>query len=144
VKAKEPFDRMVDTVLGSGGQRAVWGQHQRVSERGFDERRFRKALRAYWGSDADEMRVALATQDAAFAAGVVQMVGETLRLNPADQHRIGAAVVRRRLLGEPDPSLDDVDYAWSAWWPPPPGDEGRMLFAHFLGTWREWLATSST
>jgi hypothetical protein len=70
-------------------------------------------------------------------------VSESLRLRPEDQRRVAAAVIRRRLLGEPVPSLDDVDYAWQAWWPPPPGDEGRMLFAHFLGTWREWLASSA-
>ena len=89
------------------------------------------------------MRVSLAVQDAAFVAGVVHMVSESLGLRADDQRRIAAAVIRRRLLGEPVPSLDDVDYAWQAWWPPPPGDEGRMLFAHFLGTWREWLASST-
>jgi hypothetical protein len=143
VSTKDPFALLVDTVVGGGGHRPVWGQHQRAVGHGFDERRFRKALRAYWGVDADSMRVSLAVQDAIFAAGVVHMVSETLGLSDGDQRRVAAAVIRRRLLGEPDPSLDDVDYAWSAWWPPPPGDEGRMLFAHFLGTWREWLASSS-
>ena len=141
--AKDPFRRMVDIVAGGhAGHRAVWGQHQSNQSRGFDERRFRKALNAYWGPAADSMRVSLAVQDAAFVAGVVHMVGESLRLTDDDQRQIAAAVIRRRLLGEAVPSLDDVDYAWQAWWPPPPGDEGRMLFAHFLGTWREWLASS--
>ena len=144
MSTKDPFDLLVDTVVGGGGgHRPVWGQHPRGAGQGFDERRFRKALRAYWGVDADPMRVSLAVQDAAFVAGVVHMVSETLRLTDEDQRRIAAAVIRRRLLGEPDPSLDDVDYAWSAWWPPPPGDDGRMLFAHFLGTWREWLRNST-
>ena len=140
---KDPFDQMVDAVVaGRGAHRPVWNQPQRGAATNFDERRFRKALHAYWGPDADPMRVALALQDASFVAGVVHMVSETLRLTADDQRRVAAAVVRRRILGEPDPSLDDVDYAWSAWWPPPPGDEGRMLFAHFLGTWREWLRAS--
>jgi hypothetical protein len=142
--AKDPFRRMVDIVAGGhAGHRAVWGQNQGSQSRGFDERRFRKALNQYWGPTADSMRVSLAVQDASFVAGVVHMVSESLGLRDEDQRRIAAAVVRRRLLGEPVPSLDDVDYAWQAWWPPPPGDEGRMLFAHFLGTWREWLASSS-
>ncbi len=47
--AKDPFPRLVDTVLGGGGHGAVWGRHQRVPHRGFDERRFRKALRAVLG-----------------------------------------------------------------------------------------------
>ena len=143
----DPFGRMVDIVAGGhGGHRAVWGKghHQPVRGRGFDERRFRKALVAYWGPGADAMRVSFAVQDAAFVAGVVHMVSESLALGADDQQRIAEAVLRRRLLGESVPSLDDVDYAWQAWWPPPPGDEGRMLFAHFLGTWREWLASSST
>jgi hypothetical protein len=143
VSKKDPLDQMVDTIVGgAGAHRPVWGQQQR-SASSFDERRFRKALRAYWGVDADPMRVSLVVQDAAFVAGVVHMVCETLGLAATDQRRVAEAVVRRRLLGEPDPSLDDVDYAWSAWWPPPPGDEGRMLFAHFLGTWREWLRATA-
>ena len=142
MSARDPFDQLVDVVLGGSGHRGVWGQTHHSQQARFDERRFRRALRAYWGKDADPMRVSLATQDAAFVTGIVHMVIETLRLDADDQRRVAAAVVRRRLLGEPDPSLDDVDYAWSAWWPPPPGDEGRMLFAHFLGTWREWLAAS--
>ena len=142
--AKDPFRRMVDIVAGgNGGHRAVWGKGQPVAGAGFDERRFRKALVTYWGPAADPMRVSLAVQDAAFVAGVVHMVSESLGLRTEDQRRIAAAVIHRRLLGEPVPSLDNVDYAWQAWWPPPPGDEGRMLFAHFLGTWREWLASSS-
>ncbi|HEV7524184.1 MAG TPA: hypothetical protein VGP92_04425 [Acidimicrobiia bacterium] len=143
MSAKDPFGRLVDLVLGGGGHRSVWGQHQRSASRGFDERGFRKALREYWGADADPMRVSLAVQDAVFVAGVVHMVNETLGLSTDDQRRVAAAVVRRRLLGEADPSLDDVEDAWSMWWPPPPGDDGRMLFAHFLGAWRSWLATST-
>jgi len=143
VKAKDPFAQLVDTVLGGVGHRPVWGQHHTGVGRGFDERRFRKALRAYWGADADTMRVSLAVQDAVFVSGVVHMVVEALGLGADDQRRVAAAVVRRRLLGEPVPSLDDVDFAWHAWWPPPPGDDGRMLMAHFLGTWRDWLASSS-
>jgi hypothetical protein len=143
VSPKDPFEVLVDTVVGGGSHRPVWGQHQRSPSRGFDERRFRKALRAYWGTEADPMRVSLAVQDAVFVAGVVHMVSETLGLTAADQRRVAAAVVRRRLLGEAVPSLDDVDFAWHAWWPPPPGEDGRMLFAHFLGTWRDWLASSS-
>ena len=140
---KDPFEQLVDTIVGGGAHRPVWGQHHpRATGRGFDERRFRKALRSYWGADADAMRVSLATQDAVFVAGVVHMVSEALGLSADDQRRVASAVVRRRLLGEPLPSLDDVDYAWQAWWPPPPGDDGRMLMAHFLGTWREWLASS--
>ena len=141
--AKDPFARLVDTVVGAGGRRPVWGQHQRAMIRGFDERRFRKALRAYWGAEADTMRVSLAVQDAVFVAGVVRTVTEQLQLDAADQRRVGAAVVRQRLLGEPDPTLDDVDSAWRAWWPPPPGDEGRTLFAQFLRAWRDWLASSA-
>ena len=140
---KDPFEQLVDTIVGGGAHRPVWGQHHpSATGRGFDERRFRKALRSYWGADADAMRVSLATQDAVFVAGVVHMVSEALGLSADDQRRVASAVVRRRLLGEPLPSLDDVDYAWQAWWPPPPGDDGRMLMAHFLGTWREWLASS--
>jgi hypothetical protein len=142
VSPKDPFARLVDTVLGGAGHRPMWGQHQRALVRGFDERRFRKALRAYWGADADTMRVSLAVQDAAFVAGVVNTVSEQLRLEADDQRRVATAVVRQRLLGEPDPTLDDVDAAWRAWWPPPPGDAGRVLFAQFLGAWREWLASS--
>ncbi len=88
------------------------------------------------------MRVSLAVQDAVFVAGVVRTVTEQLRLDAGDQHRVAAAVVRRRLLGERDASLDDVDDAWRAWWPPPPGDKGRDLFAGFLDAWRAWLASS--
>jgi hypothetical protein len=141
--SKDPLGRLVDTLLGGHGHHAVWGQHhQRAFGRGFDERRFRKALRAYWGADADSMRVSLAVQDAVFAAGVTRTIIEQLRLDADDQRRVAAAVVRRRLLGEPDPTLDDVDARWRAWWPPPPGDEGRELFGQFLGAWRRWLASS--
>ena len=143
MSGKDPFDRLVDTVLGGGGLRPVWGQHQRSAGRGFDERRFRKSLRAYWGTEADAMRVSLAVQDAGFVAGVVRTVTEQLRLGADDQRRVAVALVRRRLLGEPDPTLDDVDAAWRAWWPPPPGDEGRVLMARFLGAWQAWLSESS-
>ena len=141
--SEESFGRLVDAVLGGAGHRPMWGQHQRAMVRGFDERRFRKALRTYWGAEADTMRVSLAVQDAAFVAGVVRTIGEQLRLDGADQRRVAIAVVRRRLLGEPEPTLDDVDSAWRAWWPPPPGDDGRVLFAQFLGAWRDWLASST-
>lgn len=139
---QDPLARLVDTVLGGAGHRPMWGQHQRAMVRGFDERRFRKALRAYWGADADNMRVSLAVQDAAFVAGVVRTVTEQLRLDASAQRRVATAVVRRRILGEPEPTLDEVDAAWRAWWPPPPGDEGRSLFAKFLGAWMEWLQSS--
>jgi hypothetical protein len=139
----DPFGRLVDIMLGGGGHHPVWGQHQRTTGRGFDERRFRKALRTYWGAEADAMRVSLAVQDAVFVAGVVRTVNEQLRLGADDQRRVAGAVVRRRLLGEPEPTLDAVDAAWRAWWPPPPGDEGRTRFADFLVAWREWLASSS-
>lgn len=143
MKTTDPFERLVDTVLGGGGHHSVWGQHQRRVGGAFDERRFRKALRLYWGADADQMRVSLAVQDAVFVAGVVRTVSEQLRLSADDQRRVAVAVVRQRLLGEPDASLDDVDTAWRAWWPPPPGDEGRALFSQFLGAWRDWLASSA-
>ncbi len=140
MSAKDPFEQLVDTVLGGDGHHAVWGQRQRTLRRGFDERRFKKALRGYWGADADNMRISLAVQDARFVAGVIQTVSEQLALDAATQRRVAAAVTRRRLLGEPDPTLDDVDTAWRAWWPPPPGDEGRVLFADFLRAWRDWLS----
>jgi hypothetical protein len=38
--------------------------------------------------------------------------------------------------------LDDIDAAWRAWWPPPPGDEGRVRFRRFLDAWQEWLERS--
>ena len=139
---KDPFDRLVDTILGGGGHRPVWGQHQPRTGRGFDERRFRKALRAHWGAGADPMRVSLAVQDAAFVAGVVQTVSEQLRLNADDRRRVAVGMVRRRLLGELDPTLDEVDAAWRAWWPPPPGDDGRALLAQFLDAWQVWLSGS--
>jgi hypothetical protein len=142
--AQDPFERLVDTLLGAHGHHPVWGRHQpRTIGLGFDERRFRKALRAYWGADADSMRVSLAVQDAVFAAGVTRTVIEQLRLDADDQRRVAAAVVRRRLLGEADPTLDEVDARWRAWWPPPPGDEGRELFGEFVGAWRRWLASSA-
>jgi hypothetical protein len=139
---KDPFDRLVDGILGGGGQHPVWGQHQPRTGRGFDERRFRKALRAYWGAEADTMRISLAVQDAAFVAGVVKTVVEQLGLGDDDRRRVASAVMRRRLLGEPDPTLDEVDATWTRWWPPAPGDEGRIRFADFLDAWRSWLARS--
>ena len=141
--AKDPFDQLVDTILGGGGHRPVWGQHQARGGRGFDERRFRKAMWLYWGPEADTMRVRLVVQDAAFVAGVLRTVSEHLALSADDRRRMTVAVVRQRLLGEPDASLDEVDAAWRAWWPPPPGDDARSLFANFLGAWRAWLAGSS-
>jgi len=144
VKSKDPFDRLVEIILGGGAGHPVWGQRHTGAGRGFEERRFRKAVRAYWGAEADAMRVSLAVQDASFVAGVVRTVGEQLRLDADDRRRIAVAVTRQRLLGEPDPTLDDVDTAWRAWWPPPPGDEGRERFATFLGAWRAWLASSPT
>jgi hypothetical protein len=139
----DAFERLVDLILGGGGHHAVWGQHQRRITRGFNERKFRKTLWVYWGVEADSMRVSLAVQDAVFVAGVIRTVGEQLRLNATDQRRVATAVVRQRLLGEPDPTLDEVDAAWRAWWPPPPGDDARRLFAQFLAAWRDWLASSS-
>ncbi len=139
---KGPFDLLVNAVAGGGGHRPVWSQHQQTAGRGFDERRFRKALRTYWGSAADPMRVSLAVHDAAFVAGVVQTVSEQLGLDADDRRRVAVAVLRRRLLGEPDPTLAEVEAAWSAWWPPPPGEEGRELLARFLRAWRAWLTSS--
>jgi len=136
----DPFDRMVDLVLRGGGGHPTWGQRGSMRTRTFDERRFRKALREYWGPAADPMRVSLAVQDAVFVSGVMRTVTEHLALGDDDQHRAAAAVVRSRLLGEPEPGLDYVDAAWRAWWPPPPGDEGRVLFAKFIDAWRDWLA----
>jgi hypothetical protein len=140
VSAKDPFDTLVDTVLGGSQHRPVWGQHHRAVRRGFDERRFRKALRAHWGAEADAMRVSLAVQDAVFVSGVVQTVSEQLGLDADGRRRVAVAVVRSRLLGEPDPSLDEVNDAWSAWWPPALGDEGQTRFAQFVGAWRAWLS----
>ena len=74
----------------------------------------------------------------------LRTVSEELQLGAEDQRRIAVAVTRQRLLGEPDPTLDDVDAAWRAWWPPPPGEEGRERFAKFLSAWRAWLAGSWT
>jgi hypothetical protein len=150
VTPPEPFDEhsfehLVDLILGGGGgSRSVWGQHQRRMVRGFNERKFRKALWVYWGAEADSMRVSLAVQDGVFVSGVIRTVSEQLGLSAEDQRRIAVAVVRQRLLGEPDPSLDEVDAAWRAWWPPPPGEDARTLFAQFLGAWRTWLASSSS
>jgi hypothetical protein len=138
----EPFDRMVDLVLRGGGGHPVWGQRGSLRTRSFDERRFRKALWEYWGQEADSMRVSLAVQDAVFVSGVMRTVTEHLALGVDDQRRAAAAVVRMRLLGEPQPGLAAVDDAWRAWWPPPPGDDGRVLFAKFIDAWRDWLAPS--
>ena len=144
MSTKDPFDHLVDIVLGGCGHHAVWGQHQRRIGRGFNERKFRKALWVYWGAEADSMRISLAVQDGVFVSGVIRTVSEQLGLSAADQRRVAAAVVRQRLLGEPDPTLDDVDAAWRAWWPPPPGDDARTLFAEFLAAWRAWLASSAS
>jgi hypothetical protein len=133
---------MVDLVLRGGGGHPTWGQRGARRLGTFDERRFRKALREYWGPAADPMRVSLAVQDAVFVSGVMRTVNEHLAPPIDDQKRAAAAVVRRRLLGEEERSLDGIDAAWRAWWPPPPGDEGRELFAKFIEAWRDWLATS--
>ena len=139
---EEPFDRMVTLVLRGGGGHAVWGQRGSMRTRSFDERRFKKALWEYWGQDADSMRVSLAVQDAVFVSGVMRTVTEHLALGADDQRRAAAAVVRGRLLGEPQPGFADVDAAWRSWWPPPPGDDARALFAKFIDAWRDWLAAS--
>jgi hypothetical protein len=144
VSKTEPFDRMVDLVARGGGGHPVWGQRGARRTGAFDERRFRKALREYWGPEADPMRVSLSVQDAAFVSGVMRTVSEHLALAGDDQRRATAAVVRSRLLGEPEPGLADVDAAWRAWWPPPPGDDGRVLFTKFIDAWRDWLAASET
>jgi hypothetical protein len=142
VSRKDPFDRLVEGIVGGGGHHPVWGQHSPAAGRRFDERRFRKALYAYWGAAADTMRVSLAVQDASFVAGVMKTVSEQLQLGDDDRRRAATAVLRRRLLGEPDATLDEVDAAWTRWWPPPPGDEGRTRFAEFLDAWREWLRSN--
>ena len=139
----EPFDRILTIVVGGGGATTAWGTHGNARHRPLDERRFRKALREYWGPTADSMRVSLAVQDAVFVAGVMRTVSEHLALDGSERRRATAAVVRRRVLAEPDPSLDDVDAAWRAWWPPPPGEDGRILFAKFIDAWRDWLAASA-
>lgn len=139
VSPDDPFERIVDEVCG-GTQGAVWGQHQRRwRARGSNDRRITKALRRYWGPDADAMRVQLACEDARFVTGVVRMVGDELGLSDADRRRVGAAAVRSRLLAEGDDSLARVDAAWRAWWPPPPGPTGRARLDDFLGAWRAWL-----
>ena len=141
----DPFERLVDTVLGGAGAKPVWGQRQRgITSRGFNERQFAKRLREYWGADADPMRVRLAQEDARFVAGVVHMVGDELRLSNADRRRVATAVTRDRLLGESDPSLAEVDAAWRAWWPPAPGPQARDRAAEFLRAWRDWLEHAQT
>ena len=140
--AADPFERLVDTVVGGAAHRPVWGQHHRAAVHRFDDRRFRKALRAYWGVEADAMRVSLAVQDASFVAGVVQTVSEALALPAEDRRRVASAMVRNRVLGESDAGFAAVDAAWRAWWPPPPGEDGKRLFAEFVGAWRSWLAGS--
>jgi hypothetical protein len=144
VPKAEPFDRMVDLLLRGGGGHPVWGQRRSMRSGAFDERRFRKALREYWGPAADPMRVSFAVQDAAFVAGVMRTVNEHLALDGDAQRRATAAVVRKRLLGEPEPALDGVEVAWRAWWPPPPGEEGRAMFVNFIDAWRDWLEASGT
>jgi hypothetical protein len=134
---------MVALVLRGGGGHPVWGQRGPRRTGAFDERRFRKALREYWGPAADPMRVSFAVQDAAFVSGVMKTVNEHLALLLDDQQRAAAAVLRRRLLGEDVPTLDKVDEAWRAWWPPPPGDEGRVLFANMMDAWRDWFASTA-
>ena len=139
---RDPFERLVDEVAHGGGSAPVWGQHRGHGygrARGFNERRFAKRLREYWGADADPMRVQLAQADARFVAGVVRMVGDELRLSPEDRRRVCAGAVRSRLLGEDDPFMAPVDAAWRAWWPPAPGPEGRERLQEFLDAWRAWL-----
>lgn len=136
----DAFTRLTDAVLAGGASAPVWGQHRHsMFSRGFNERKFAKALRAYWGAGADEMRVRLATEDARFVAGVVELVGDQLRLSADDRRRVAAAAVRTRLLGETDASMARVETAWRAWWPPPPGPDGRLRLQEFLDAWREWL-----
>jgi hypothetical protein len=145
VTGKEPLDQLVDVVLGGAPHRPVWGQHpgRPRARRGFNERRFRKGLRAYWGVDADPMRVSLAVQDASFVAGVVQTVSEALQLGAAGTRRVATAMVRSRVLAEPVADFEIVERAWRAWWPPPPGEDGKRLFAEFMGAWRDWLEGSA-
>ncbi len=136
----DAFTRLTDALLAGGASQPVWGQHRHsMFSRGFNERKFTKSLRAYWGSEADEMRVRLAAEDARFVAGVVELVGDELRLSPDDRRRVAAAALRTRLLGESDPSLARVEAAWRAWWPPPPGPDGRDRLQELLEAWREWL-----
>lgn len=141
-RATNPFDRLVDEVLAGGRAQPVWGQHGHHRYGGFNDRRFAKQLRAYWGADADPMRVRLATEDARFVAGVVQLVGDELRLPADERRRVAVGLVRSRLLGEPDASLAEVEAAWRAWWPPPPGADGTARLRDFLSAWREWLSRS--
>ena len=140
--SEDAFERLVDTVIGGAGSKPVWGQRSRSFSRGFNDKQFAKRLRAYWGADADPMRVRLAQEDGRFVAGVVHMVGDELQLNATDRRRVAVAVTRHRLLGETDPSLATVDAAWRAWWPPPPGPEARERARDFLRAWREWLEQS--
>lgn len=136
----DPFARLTDALLAGGSSQPVWGQHGHARfGRGFNERKFAKALRAYWGADADEMRVRLAAEDARFVADVVALVADELRLSADDRRRVAAAALRTRLLGESDASMAPVEAAWRAWWPPPPGPEGRERLQVLLEAWREWL-----
>jgi len=142
VSHKDPFERLVDEVAQGVAHAPVWGQRgpARIARpRGFNEARFAKRLREYWGPDADPMRVRLAQQDAGFVAHVVRMVGDELRLSPEDRRRVCAGAVRFRLLGESDPFMAPVDAAWNAWWPPTTGDDSRAKHRAFLDAWRAWL-----
>jgi len=145
VPARDPFERLVDEIgRGGSSRQSVWGQHQRRMSSGPNERRIGKALREYWGADADPMRVRFAQEDARFVAGVARMVGDELGLSSDDRRRVISAIVRHRLLAERDPSLEIVDRAWMAWWPPQTGEDARTRLRDFLRAWREWLANSSS
>jgi hypothetical protein len=125
--SEDAFERVVDEVAQGGANAPVWGQRgpARIGRpRGFNERRFAKRLREYWGVDADPMRVQLAQQDARFVASIVSMVGDELRLTPEQRRRVCAGAVRFRLLGESDPFMAPVD---------------KARYRAFLDSWRAWL-----
>jgi hypothetical protein len=124
----------------------VWtgGRRRRSGLPSTKSRRLGKALREYWGPDADPLRVNLALEDSRFVTGVVQTVCDELRCSADDRRRVAAAATRARLLGEGDVSLARVDAAWRAWWPPDTSPESRERFSEFIGAWRAWLQDSSS